>query len=108
MDLLESSNRLDMESDKEIIAAVMKELDEIFDGQVSKYYKKHVIQNWSKEPYIQGSYSHYNDYSDMEILGEPIDNKVFFAGEALHEEANSTVHGAGESGFLAVVDMLRS
>lgn len=102
----ETSRYTDLASDEEIFAYIMQELDEIFDGQASQHYKSHVIQNWSKEPYIQGSYSHYSDYSDMNVLFEPLDNKVFFAGEALHEQANSTVHGAGESGYLAVGQML--
>lgn len=104
----ETSRYTDLGSDDEIFAHIMQELDEIFDGQASQYYKNHVIQNWSKEPYIQGSYSHYSDYGDMDALFESLDDKVFFAGEALHEQANSTVHGAGESGYLAVERMLGS
>ena len=97
-----------LDSEAAIFDKIMGELDEMFDGQATKYYKKHIIQNWSKEPFIRGSYTHYNDYSDMDILGEPLDNKVFFAGEALHPTDSSTVHGAGESGFNAVVDILET
>ena len=102
----ETSKYTNLESDTAIFEKIMGELDEMFDGQATKYYKKHIIQNWSKEPFIQGSYSHYDNYGDMDILGEPLDNKVFFAGEALHPTDSSTVHGAGESGYNAVVEML--
>ncbi len=65
------------------------------------------IQNWSKLPYIQGSYSHYKDYSAMDILAEPLDGRVYFAGEALSQNAPSTVHGAFQTGLDTVESMLR-
>lgn len=103
-----TSRYTNLESDAAIFEKVMSELDEMFDGQATKYYKKHIIQNWSKEPFIRGSYSHYDNYGDMDVLGAPLNNKVFFAGEALHPTDSSTVHGAGESGYNAVVSMLET
>lgn len=103
-----TSRYTDLESDAAIFEKIMGELDEMFDGQATQHYKKHIIQNWSKEPFIQGSYSHYNNYGDMDVLGEPLDNKVFFAGEALHPTDSSTVHGAGESGYNAVRTILEN
>ncbi len=97
-------------SDEAIINRVMEQLDEIFDGKASQHYQNHVIQNWSAEPYIQGSYSHHGSGMDdiISTLLEPLDGKVFFSGEALNEEGNtSTVHGAGESSFPVVKRMLQ-
>lgn len=102
----QTSAYTNLESEEAIFKKIMGELDEMFDGQATKYYKKHIIQNWSKEPFILGSYSHYENYGDMDTLLKPLDNKLFFAGEALHPEESSTVHGAGESGYNAVVKML--
>ena len=102
----ETGKYTNLDSDAATFEKIMGELDEMFDGQATKYYKKHLLQNWSKEPFIRGSYSHYNSYEDMDILGEPLANKVFFAGEALHPTDSSTVHGAGESGYNAVVKIL--
>jgi len=102
----ETGKYTNLESGAAIFEKVMGELDAMFDGQATKYYKKHIIQNWSKEPFIRGSYSHYNNYGDMDVFGEPLDDKVFFAGEALHPEENSTVHGAGESGYNAIISIL--
>ncbi|MEM1217841.1 MAG: NAD(P)/FAD-dependent oxidoreductase [Bacteroidota bacterium] len=64
------------------------------------------IQNWSKLPYIQGSYSHYKDFSAMDILAEPLDGRVYFAGEALSQNAPSTVHGAFQTGLDTVERLL--
>ena len=93
-----SAGRLtDLSSDQEIIDAVLAELDEAFDGKASQHYLAHVVQNWSTEPFIQGSYTYGGGTSEMDALRDPIQQKVYFAGEALHAEANSTVHGAGLS-----------
>ena len=97
-------------TEEEIIKQLLSELDEIFDGKASQTYIKHVIQNWSKEPYIQGSYSHYgsNSGSIIETMTQPLDNKVYFAGEAFNINGDTaTVHGAGESSYQMVEVMLK-
>ena len=60
--------------------------------------------NWSKDPFSLGAYSFVaKDASrkDHKALGVPIENSLFFAGEATHPEYNSTVHAAYESGLMA-------
>jgi len=97
-------------SEQQTIELVMNELDTIFDGKASNYYMKHVIQNWSKEPYIQGSYSIDFDGNFSRIVSDlaaPVNNKLFFAGEATTTENSSTVHGASESAYAAVEIMLQ-
>lgn len=98
---------VNLSSEQAIIDKIINELDEIFEGKASATYQKHIIQNWSKEPFIQGSYSHYDDYSAVDILQTPIDNKVFFAGEALGGDSQSTVHGAGESSYFMIEKILK-
>lgn len=97
----------DLESDDAVISKVLGELDEIFDGKASETYIKHVVQNWSKEPYIRGSYSHYEDYSAVDVLQRPLDNKVYFAGEAFGGDSQSTVHGAGETAYQVLEEILK-
>lgn len=80
-------------SDADIFTAVMAELDQMFDGQATQNYQSHIIQNWSNEPFIQGSYS----FSGAGNI-PPVDSKVYFAGEAYTDGVSSTVHGAGFSG----------
>ncbi|MEO1054686.1 MAG: NAD(P)/FAD-dependent oxidoreductase [Bacteroidota bacterium] len=107
----EASTYTDLGSDEEIISFVLNELDEIFDGQASKHYVKHIIQNWTGEPYIRGSYSDsFDGDADtiMNTIKEPIDGKVFFAGEALSLENQSTVHGACESAYQMIETMLNT
>lgn len=94
-------------TEEQLMSYILDELDTIFGGKASTNYVKHVVQNWSNEPYIQGSYSHYDDYSIQEILARPIDNKIYFAGEA-YAESDATVHGAGLSAFGVVEEILAS
>jgi len=98
-----------LDSDQEIIDAILEELDQIFDGKASKHYKQHVVQNWSKEPYVRGSYSYTfenNQWDTVEAITKPVEGKLFFAGEALSIDNQATVHGACESGYSAVEKVL--
>ena len=100
-----------MNSEEEIFEAVMAELDEAFDGKASATYKQHFIQDWNKEPYIQGSYSHFeaNLSRTIETLRAPLNNKVYFAGEALTlDSSTSTVHGAGMSAYEVLEGLLKN
>ena len=42
----------------------------------------------------------------MDILAEPLDGRVYFAGEALSQKAPSTVHGAFQTGLDTVERLL--
>ncbi|WP_299548051.1 NAD(P)/FAD-dependent oxidoreductase [Seonamhaeicola sp.] len=97
-------------SEQEIIDTVLTELDDIFEGQASLNYTKHLIQNWSKEPFIKGAYSlHFNGFRGaiMRKVAEPLNNKIFFAGEALSKNNQAQVHGACETAFKAIEVMLK-
>lgn len=99
----------DLKSEDRIIKAFLDELDEIFDGKASANYLKHVIQNWSDEPYIQGSYSYTFDGKQKDIVAaikQPIDSKIYFAGEALSIADQATVHGACATAYEAVAAIL--
>lgn len=57
--------------------------------------------NWSHDPFSYGSYSFVAKGSrqrDRRRLEAPIDDRVYFAGEAVYPWYNSTVHSAHESG----------
>lgn len=99
-----------LETDQEIIDAVLAELDEMFDGRATAAYVKHVVQNWSREPYIRGAYS--TDFggsteATQAALIAPVDDKLFFAGEALSTDNSSTVPGAMQSAYAAIENLLR-
>jgi len=99
-----------LDTEQEIIDKILGELDEIFEGKASENYVQHIFQNWTKEPYIKGSYTSVfnNDYdATVSTLSAPIDNKVFLAGEVLGGDNQATVHGACQAGYAQVEKMLK-
>ena len=61
----------------------------------------YIRTNWSQDPFAFGSYSYVakGAWQNMRrALETPIDEQVFFAGEAAYPRHNSTVHAAYESG----------
>jgi monoamine oxidase len=71
-----------------------------------------VVQTrWGSDPYSYGSYSYISvgaktEYYDT--LARPIDNRVFFAGEATHRSYPGTVHGAYLSGIREANRVVKS
>lgn len=56
---------------------------------------------WSQEPYIEGAYTFVptgGRSTELDIVAQPLDNRVFFAGEHTHRDYRGTVHGAYLSG----------
>jgi polyamine oxidase len=65
--------------------------------------------SWSSDPWSRGAYSYHRVGSgpgDRRLLAEPLDDTVFFAGEATHPGWYATVHGAWESGVRAAHQVL--
>lgn len=97
-------------NEEAMINKFLAELDEMFDGKASANYVKHIIQNWSAEPYIQGAYSYAFEGNQKRIvaaINEPVKDQIYFAGEALSIDNQAMVHGACESAYRMVATMLR-
>jgi len=79
----------------------------MFEGKASKCYLKHIIQNWSTEPFIHGSYSEMR--GNVEKMSAPVVNKIYFSGEAMNTNGHTiAVHGASESAYLMLEKMLKN
>ena len=101
----------DLGSDAAITNALLEELDLMYDGAASASFIGSVVFDYSDKPFIKGAYG----YSTIgmgnarEVAAEPINNQLFFAGEAMNTNGHhQTVHGAVESGYKAVIDLLNS
>ncbi len=98
-------------NDAAITNALIQELDLMFNGQASLYFMQSFVQDYTDKPFIKGAYSYSTIGMDnaRQIAAEPIDNKVFFAGEAMNINGHhQTVHGAVESAYKAVLDLITS
>ncbi len=64
----------------------------------------HLTTAWSMDRFAHGSYSTNavgSTRADRVSLGEPVDGRLFFAGEATEPDYSSTVHGAYRTGVRA-------
>jgi monoamine oxidase len=63
---------------------------------------------WAHDPFARGSYSHAlpGHAGDRAILAAPVDQRLFFAGEATSPSFFSTAHGALESGQRAAREVM--
>jgi monoamine oxidase len=69
------------------------------------------FHDWQCDPFSLGAYSYGKVGAGVapEVLGMPMDNTLFFAGEATDTSGhNGTVHGAIASGRRAASEILRS
>ncbi|MEM7656988.1 MAG: NAD(P)/FAD-dependent oxidoreductase, partial [Bacteroidota bacterium] len=97
-------------SDQAITQALLAELDEMYKGQASESFLDARVIDWGKHPFIRGAYSFSTvGMGDARfIAAQPIENRLFFAGEAMNLNGHhQTVHGAAETGQEAVEWVLR-
>ena len=90
------------------ISQALVDLDAAFGGLASTTFIEGVVQNWSAEPYVLGSYSFPapgtrppGESTKREVLAQPVGATLYFAGEATHNTMASTVPGALQSGERA-------
>ena len=96
------------------IARAPTDLDEMFTSPddltpATTRFEEGLVQDWGAEPYVRGAYSFpapgtypTDGGSNMkEVLAEPVDDRVFFGGEATSLYHPATVHGAMEGGSRA-------
>jgi monoamine oxidase len=65
---------------------------------------------WAHDPFARGAYSHaLPGHADQRaVLAAPVDDRLFFAGEATSPNFFSTAHGAYESGERAAKEVLKA
>ncbi|MEL6833091.1 MAG: FAD-dependent oxidoreductase [Bacteroidota bacterium] len=95
-------------NDSDLIEFMLNELDEIYNGQASTNYIKHTFQNWNAEPHIGGAYVYdQEDWRRLRALGESVDNKLFFAGDAYTTGSDwGSVHAAARSARRATEELV--
>ena len=66
--------------------------------------------SWHGDEFARGSYSYAQPghADDRALLAAPMNNRIFFAGEAASPNFFSTVHGAYETGLRAAAEALAS
>jgi monoamine oxidase len=96
-------------NDTAITNALLQELDLMYNGQATTSFIAAHVENWTTNPFVKGAYS----YSTVgmgdarKIATQSISKKIYFAGEAMNINGHhQTVHGAVETGYREVINIL--
>jgi monoamine oxidase len=84
-------------------------LAKLYGGDVKRSLGRAHATRWNAEPWVMGAFSAASPGGQgaRRIMMEPLRDRVFFAGEAVHETLWGTVGGAWESGERAAETALR-
>lgn len=106
----EQALALEAMSDQQIVESAMQVLRTIYGEQIPNPVN-YQITRWAADPFSQGSYSFHAVGSSptmRKTLAKPLENRLFFAGEATEANYYSTTHGAYLSGLRAAKEMAKA
>lgn len=92
-----------------VINTGLQDLQQVFDISLEDRLVDALFVDWGIDPYSQMAYSYVpvGGTGLRNKLAQPIENVLFFAGEATHVTRPSTVHGAIESGLRAAREIVK-
>jgi monoamine oxidase len=84
-------------------AFAVDELTGIFGGDLRRHLQPLASSAWWGDPFARGAYSCAlpGHWRDRAVLAAPVDDRLFFAGEACSATDFSTAHGAHRTGLAA-------
>lgn len=102
------ARELENAGDGAMAATAIDEIVALLGSDYRRKLRPLASSRWAHDPFANGSYSHAlpGHAGDREILAAPIDDRLFFAGEATSLNFFSTCHGALESGIRAAEEAL--
>jgi len=79
-------------------------------SEIGEQLEASYIHDWATDPFSLGAYSYVpvDGLEAQKELSLPIDNKLYFAGEATAKGHIGTVHGAIQSGQRAATEVLQA
>jgi monoamine oxidase len=97
------------QGDAAMVAFALDWLANLFGAQARQAVKRTHATQWAKEPWVLGAFSAAapGGQPGRKVLMEPVRDRLFFAGEAVHETLWGTVGGAWESGERAAEAAIR-
>jgi monoamine oxidase len=101
---------MEAEGEAAMFAFAADELANLLGGDIRKHISALASTAWLQDPWSRGSYSYAmpGHSGDRAILATPVDDRLFFAGEATSPHDFSTAHGAYMSGLAAADAALAS
>src|SRR5271166_5080388 len=101
---------LEREGEAGMFSFAAGELARLFGNDVRRRIAPLAATSWLRDPWARGSYSYAipGHADDRAVLAAPVDDRLFFAGEACSPNFFSTAHGAWLSGVAAAEAALAS
>ncbi|MBT5818123.1 MAG: FAD-dependent oxidoreductase [Proteobacteria bacterium] len=96
-------------SKEDVVQQTLSDLKFMFGSAVPYKTAGSVVTGWHSDEFSRGAYSHVppgGSFSDYRTLARPLDDQIFFAGEATHATYPSTLHGAYFSGERAAKEIM--
>ena len=103
-----AGERNELRHDAELVGCLMACLRKMY-GQNIPEPVGNLITRWNQDPFSLGSYSYVPVGSKQSLrrhIGIPVENRLFFAGEATSQFFPATVHGAFLSGVRAAYEIM--
>ncbi len=97
------ARELEAEGDAAFFDFAVDELTALFGSGFDKRLKPIALHRWGADPYARGAYSYAipGAADQRAALAAPVDDRLFFAGEACSRHDFSTAHGAFVTGVEA-------
>jgi len=101
---------LEREGEAGMFSFAAGELARLFGNGIRRQIAPLASTAWQRDPWARGSYSYAlpGHADDRAVLATPVDDRLFFAGEACSPNFFSTAHGAYASGIAAAEAALTS
>ena len=101
---------LEREGEAGMFSFAAGELARLFGDDIRRQIAPLASTTWLRDPWARGSYSYARPghAEDRAVLAAPVDDRLFFAGEACSPNFFSTAHGAYISGLAAAEAALAS
>ena len=95
---------------QDVSAQQVEELTAQLGSSFRQRLKPLVSTAWARDSFARGSYSHAlpGKAGARAVLAQPVEERLFFAGEACSAGSFSTAHGAYETGVAAAEAALRA
>jgi monoamine oxidase len=94
-------------NDEEIMESAHQVLRGIYGDQAPRA-EQAIVTRWASDPFARGSFSYLAvgaTPEDRMALAEPVEDRIFFAGEATSPPYAATTHGAYLSGLRAAEEV---
>ena len=103
------AEQLEMDGPGTATSFCLDSLKAIFGNDIVKFIHKTTETAWKSNKNTHGSYSYAvpGGHGARQTLAEPLDDRLFFAGEATMSNTQATVHGAYLSGIEVAEKILK-